>query len=126
MFGWAVLLFTIPLLAPVVPALAVSFSLFGRANRMADEYVAARAAATNDPFGPRPLHQPWYSCGSFTGFLQRISRDVSLYRTQADPAIEALRKRALRASWQAPVAFPLTFAVVIAVQMAVWALLLGR
>lgn len=106
------LIFTVPLLAPVVPAVAVYFYLFGRAGRMADEYVGALADTTHNPFGPRPLHRPWYIDRNLTGFMQHLSRGLSLYRQQADPGLEALRKRALRASWEAPIAATLTFGAI--------------
>lgn len=103
------LMFTAPLLAPIVPAVTVYLYLFERAGRLADEYVTELASAAPNPFGPRPLYRPWYADRTLAGFLQRITRDVSLYRAQADPRLEALRKRALRASWEAPLAAMLTF-----------------
>jgi len=120
------LVFTVPVLAPVLPAIAVYFYLFGRASRLANEYVAALAETTHKAFGPRPHYRPWYLERSMTGFLQRISRDLSLYRQQSDPTLEAMRKRALHASWLAPIAATFTFGAVGALEFAMSAHLLTR
>jgi hypothetical protein len=66
---WAVACFTVPL----VPALAVGvvtyFLMLERANSLTDDYLDARAAASPDPFGPRPLRRPWYADRNMTGMF---------------------------------------------------------
>lgn len=122
---WTIAFFTIFWVPPIVLAAACSFSLFGRANRLADEYVAARSTLTGDPFGPRPLHRAWYRDRDFTQMLQRMSRDLSLYGQETDPSLDALRGRAQRASWWAAIAFPVVSGIAIFAQQATWSLVLG-